>query len=740
LAKEYFATLPQDDLLGELEHRIEQWSRFVLKQGLSSKWRTAYDAYFGKHLHESGAVGNSQVTKTGVSGELTVYGTNHYRNLCKQILAIVTQQKPEYDPRALNADLESLQQASLAKNILDAYLIEKRMGRVLKVAAEKSLALSKGYIYMRWDPSLGEKFGAQPVSDESGQPVMDEHTGEQKMKVLYEGDATIDAISPWDVMYDFRVRNFKNHNWFIVRTYRNKFDLAARYTQVADKIKDISNRDPIANDSVMPYTPNDFDKDSDDGDIIPVYEFYHLRTDAVPNGRYMIFLNDGIVCYDGPFQYRDRLPIFRIAPGEIFDTSEAYTDGFDVLVLQQVYNTLASTIFTNQQAFGVQTIWMPEGIDISSTQLGKGLAVLKGGQPDIKPEVLQLCATPPEVFKNLDIIQKNMQMLMGTNSVIAGDPDHQLKSGAALGRMQAMAIQYSSNFQESWAELLEDCGTFLLNLLQDFAKTDRMVALAGKSNKGAMASFNSEKINKIQRVVVDLGNPVASTVAGKLDFAETLLQHGLIKDPQTYLTVAKTGQIDEATEGIEAREMQIRAENENLRDGKSAIAMVGDQHILHMQEHSAVLSDPMIRAAQANGDPLAIQIVKNTTLHIMWHNYLYHTQDPIWSQIAQEPPPPVPMQPPPGTPPVSDQTQPPPPLQPVPPPPGPPPGPGGPPHQGPPNGPPPPPGPQGPGPQGPPMKPGPQGPPGAPQQPPSAPPIPPLNNKGPAAPMGMPRP
>jgi hypothetical protein len=647
---EYFATLDQDSLVQELCERINNWNRYIQRQGLANKWRKSYDMYFGKHLGEDGATGTSNVELAGDDGELTAIGVNHFRNLIKHVLAITTDQKPAYDPRATNTDLESMQQAELAKNILDFYLVEKRMFRDMKLAAERAIALSKGYVYMRWDPALGKQFGVQPVSGPDGQPVMDSD-GQPQMKVLYEGDAAVDAASPWDVMYDYRVRQYKNHKWNVIRTYRNKFDLAARYPALADKIVQLDGNDMLMSTAVMPFTPLDTEEDAA-CDIIPVYEFYHLRTDAVPNGRYTLFLTPEIIPYDGPYQYRDRLPIFRITPGEIFETGEGYTDAFDILVLQQVYDVLVSTAFTNQQAFGTQAIWFPDGVNVSAEQLGKGLAVLKGGQPNMKPEVLQLCATPKEIFENQALIESMMEKLMGVNSVVRGDPGHGLKSGVALGRLQALAIQYSSNFQQSWGELQEDCGTFLLNILQDFAKTDRMVAIAGKTNKGAMAAFNGDKINQIQRVVIDLGNPLSRTVAGRMDMADTLLGKGLIKDGRAYINLIETGQFDQALEGEEAREMLVRKENEDLRDGKPVMAMVGDPHLFHIQEHLAVLADPMIRGAQAQGDPLAMKITQATTNHMQEHYDIYHKQDPVWSTVVGEPPaPPPPMMMGPGGPP-----------------------------------------------------------------------------------------
>src|SRR5207302_15028 len=98
-----------------------------------------------------------------------------------------------------------------------------------------------------------------------------------------------------------------------------------------------------------------------------------------PNGRLLIYCESDVVLYDGPMRYR-RLPVFRIVPGEIYGTTEGYTDAFDLIGIQEALNALVSIAFTNQQANGVQKIWVPEGGNFSATMLAKGLAILRGPQ------------------------------------------------------------------------------------------------------------------------------------------------------------------------------------------------------------------------------------------------------------------------------------------------------------------------------------------------------------------------
>jgi hypothetical protein len=683
--KQYWASLPTAEFLPEIAKRIKKYNRYIEKKGLRRRWERKYDLYYGRHLGED-SLSSGSVELVGDDGELTAFGVNHFRNLVQHVLALTTAQKPDFEPRAENTDLEVIQRTKVGAIVLDSYLDEKRMNRYFVEAAERALVLDRGHVIETWDPSLGRPYTTTPVLDNEGAPVADEN-GMPREKVVYEGDINCRAKGPMDVGYDTSLKDYSKRNWIWWREWENKWDLAARHPDKADQILSLSSEDELAGTGIKDITGMEEDNDCED-DLVPVYYFVHKTTDALKNGRFTKFLNGEIELYDGATPYEDRIPEFRITPGVMFDSGEGYTPANDLMALQEVYNVLISIPFSNQQAFAAQAIWLPEGCEVAGEQLGRGATILKGGLPGTKPEALQLTATPAEVFKNLEVVEGAMEKLSGVNSVVRGDPQENLKSGAALGRMQAMAIQFSSNFQRSWAELLEDGGSFMFFLLQRFAKTERIAGRVGKMNRSAMAAFNGDSLSGISGVAVDLGNPLTRTAAGRQDLADKLLDKGMLKNPQQYFTVAKTGNLDPATEAPETENDLIRKENEDLMDGKPAKALVGDKHILHAQEHRSILNDPLIRAKQAEGDPFALRIVQNTLAHIAEHKQLHETQDPFFAVISGEPPPPPPM-PPPGM---------------MPPP----------------------------GPGGPPLPPPPAGP---PQQPPDAPPIPDMPDLPQASPM-----
>lgn len=631
---DYFAARPAKQLVSDLSDHLGEWRKYADRSGLHRKWRRSYRLYYGKHFFKDTSSQDSEIIRGGDRGEYAMFAVNHYRNLIKHTLVLTTNQKPAFNTKAVNTDFDSIQQTRIGKSVVDYYYEQKKVGRYLKKAAEQSQVFSKSFIFVHWEPSLGRPHTTQDVTDDDGQPVLDEG-GKSRQKIVYEGDIRVEVRSPWDVYVDSTAEEWDQIQWCNIRCYRNKFDLVEQYPKFADKIAKLPTRTEQDAYSFMSL------KDGRHTADIPVYYFFHKRTRAMPNGRLVIYCDQDVVLYDGPTPYEDKLPIFRIVPGEIFGTTEGYSDFFDLMGIQEALDVLVSIMFTNQQANGIQKMWAPSNCNLTVGQISKGLALLKS-EPGTKPEPLQLLANAKEIFESIPMLSKTMETLSGINSVARGDPEHSLKSGVAVAYVSAMAAQYASAFQQSWVELLEDTTSFIIWLLKRFANTERMISIAGKRNRNAMTSFSRKDLSNVERVSVELGNPITGTVAGRLEIAKDLLDAGKIDTPQQYLEVIESGNLETMLEGAEAQLALIRKENEMLQEGKRAFAFPGDKHLLHMQEHLTLASDPEIRERAASGDQKAAQILNNIADHIQDHINKRDQAAPIWAQISGEPPPPPP--------------------------------------------------------------------------------------------------
>lgn len=604
----YWASKEPNSVVETAMHKADVWYNQLHYNGYLYKLRDMWMAYYGANYATLSST--HKITFGGEQGELAQMSVNHLHNIANHVLTMVTSNRPVLQARASNKDYKSLVQTRLANQLLDYYMREKRLETYLRRATEMGIVLAAGYIKMAWNATSGEIYDYT----ETGAPI-------------YEGDVEFTNLSPFDVVFDSSKESENDNDWIIVRSFKNRFDLTAKYPELADKIKGIPSKSELYN---FKFEANL----SDETDDIAVYELYHRKSEAMPDGRYMFFCDKDIVFEDTAMPYR-AIPVYRISPATIMGTPYGYTSMFDLLPLQDAIDSLYSTILTNQYAFGVQNIYIPRGADISMKSLEGGLNILEGNANAGRPEALNLTQTPREIFDFLKILEQAQETISGVNSVARGNPEASLKSGTALALVQSMALQYISGLQQQYVRLIEDVGTGLIMMLRDFASVPRVAMIAGKDNKYYVAEeFKGDDLAQVNRVTVDVGNPLAQTTAGRVQMADNLLQYQLLTSPEQYISVMTTGRLDVATDDKEKETLLVNAENEAMSEGKQVLALDIDQHTLHIKSHRSVLSDPSLRE-----DPKFRQVVLE---HINEHIQLLRTTDPsLLTLIGEHPLPPL---------------------------------------------------------------------------------------------------
>jgi hypothetical protein len=605
--EQYFASKKAEDCASILLAKGDSFFNVLRANAYLDKMMRMWRAYHGAWSNDLG-YGHS-IQFTGEQGELVQLNVNHFRNIAQHMYTMITANRPIMEARAVNTDYKSLAQTYVANGVLDYYMREKHLEDALKKAAEIAIVLGAGFVKLEWNATAGEAYDVDP------------ETGE----FAYEGELEFSNLSPFDIVVDGTKETW-NNEWILVRSFQNRFNLMAKYPELAYKLQGVKSKNSSNNYRLAVFS-------NDDTDDIPVYEFYHKRTEAMPDGRYMLFVDSDIVLLDTKMPYRI-LPVFRIVPGEILGTPYGYTSMFDVFPIQEGINSLYSTILTNQNAFGVQNLWVPRGADVSINSLAGGMNIIEG---NAKPEPLQLTQTPAEIFNFLQILVQSAETISGVNSVTRGNPEASLKSGTALALVQSMSLQYISGLQQSYIKMIEDVGTAIIQILKDFSVTPKVIALVGKNNRPLLKEFTGEQISAINRVVVDVGNPLSRTIAGRVQMAEQMLQMNLIKSPEQYFQVINTGKIETMFEGEMNEMLLIKSENEQMLEGKEVIVSPLDKHRLHINEHKAVLSDPDLRR-----DP---ELVRTVLDHIEKHlNSLRETDPALLQLVGEQPLPPLGMQ------------------------------------------------------------------------------------------------
>lgn len=593
----YWASLKENEEIGRvLINKMEDYYNRLQSIGFMDRQRQVYAAYYGLETKQYGnsiVISNVRQQHVGNKRQLRKMKVNDIRNLVQHLCGLTTANRPAFECRAVNSDSESQAQATLGNQVLEYYARENNMEKYAIEAVEISLLLGGAFVSGEWDETEGDVF----VPDEEGMRTT--------------GDIKYSVHRPDEVVRDLRVNDDDKHNWYIRTTYVNKYDLAAKFPDNKDEILCI-NKDKFRQYKIVDPVLLDFN----DSDVIPLYEFRHKRTPALPEGRLIQFVSDDGILIDTGLPYND-LFIYPIRPSKQICTNFGYTMTYDVFNLQQALESLYSTILTNQRAFGVQSIITDSAGGLSMSKISEGLNVLlKDRGSEVSP--LQFTASPPEIFNFIPMLEQKMETLSGINSVTRGTPEASLKSGAALALVASQAIQYNMPLQRSYARLLELLGTGTINTLKLYADAERLASINGISGGYQVKSFKKDNLASINKVVVDVANPITKTIAGKTQLADTLLQRGLIKNPQQYMQIITTGQIQSSIEGTETENILIKKENEKLRQNQEVPILRTDNHQLHIQEHLSVLHDPDIRQ-----DPNIVQPILN---HIQQHEQFLQPQ------------------------------------------------------------------------------------------------------------------
>lgn len=586
---EYYWCKSTTECIQSLVRKASEYYEYCNATGKMALWRMVFEQY------NRGYITLGSVSRGGVEGELLNLPVNEFRNILDHIIGITTNDKLSFEPQPVNNDYSTAAQVTLAKGILNDYVSNRGMGQVCDNGAQNGCLFGEGTTVKLFNENLGDlKF-----VDTAAQ------------KIYRKGDVQFLDVNPTNLIRDIHIQQFKDNQWFIVRLFVNKYDLAAQYP---DKAKEICEKSIATDWDNTRITATRGEK----SDLIPLFLAFHKKTSALPFGRQIFYLDSDTWLEDQHLEYRE-FPVYTNMPAPVDSINFGYTVAFDLLPLQQVLDIIDGGCATNLTNFLVSNILVPDGCNLGVADLIGAMNLLKYNAQAGKPEALNLVEFPQEAQPFRAFIVQRMETLAGINAQLRGMTDENITSGSQSALQDARAIRFNSRFAKAWAQYCADLATGVLHDLQDHPEDERTGLVAGKGNKAYLKEFYGSDVNMIDRVVMNLGSAYANTEAGKIEIAKDLLNGPNGIDNRQYLEVVETGSLDAITSGPHDEMMEIHSENEMLSDGKPVKAIITDDHPLHISEHRRVVSSPDMRTSN---DPQAVQIIQNTLTHIAEHEQL----------------------------------------------------------------------------------------------------------------------
>ena len=557
-----------EELVRELNHRWDKFANHNMSTGMMDIWTRAYQCYYGQMAAPS--------YSTGVAGEQDEYSTmqiNHARNVIKHVIAMVTQNRINFDVTCTNTDLSARNTTIVARAVLDQLFYEKQFEREYHSMLEMGLIFGMSFIVARWKP-MKRLVGV----DGEGQAV-------------YAGEPDLKVISPLDVMLDPLKPYFQDQQYVVIREMVNRNDLAAEYPELAEEIMAVEKINNFQHFTQF-YEYNE--------ETIWQYTAFHQPTPALPQGRIVTFLEDDIVLNDGPNIYEQN-PVFCYRPDTRHGTAYGHTPLFDLMPVQESLNQLDSSFLTIIENFSVPNFIASKRSGIDETEISGGLRmILADPDPDAPnagfPTAMNMPSIPPDMVRQREAYIRDIEALSGVNSIVRGSPSQFVPSGTAIALLSSSAQTYNSAVERGYIQIIEQSALTLLSIIKKFQAYSDVVTITGKANAYNVASFKGESLEGVRQVKVHLGNPVSKTFAGKMAVADQLLQNQMLASPAEYLDILKTGNLDSVTDPKTAQKAYIQLENEQLAQGQKPIISYLDNPIEHIKEHMVLTFRPEVRS------------------------------------------------------------------------------------------------------------------------------------------------
>jgi hypothetical protein len=605
-ADKYFACMSAEECINALADKTDEFVKYITSTGRLYFWRNSFQQL------NNGLFIMGGISRYGVEGELLNVPVNIFRNDLDYVVSMTTQERLDWEPAAVNTDFESQAQCTFSKGLLEFYQKHKHVDSVNTQSVRDCLAFGEAHVLALWDDMAGDNVTADAETKE----------------LIKSGDIEYIQVLPNCVVRDCFVTEFDKNQWFLCKVNRNKYDLCKKYPSYAPMISneslEISNRQ----ESGITYAS------TEKSDYITVNYFMHKPTASLPFGRWMIYIQSDIVLEDTNLESKKgRIPLNSMIVSDTRSTNFGYTTFADCLSIQRMIDVVVNAICTNISTFATINVLMPEGCDLSASDVAGGLNFLKykplpGGAGE--PKALVLLATPKEAYSFLDWLINMHHQLAGLNNTVKGINDETVQSGSALALRATQAILFNALLKKSYIMFAEQLGSLTIELLQDNASIPRLGLIAGNMEKAYLKSFKGDDLNRIDRVTINIGNPLLQTPEGKMEMIEIYKGLNFITAPQDVAEVLQTGNLKTLTQGPHAEMMRIYKENEILSQGGTVKSLLTDNHPLFIKERMALFADAQLLNSNEPGSKTD-QIVANVLANIQQHIDL-------WKKLSAEQP------------------------------------------------------------------------------------------------------
>lgn len=627
----YWADLPPDQIAAALTEQTDKYFEALDAIRMRSIWGITYSQLFGMDPRHPGEMVSHRINFDGEEEENIIFRVNDTRSLLKQSVTLAIGQRPAYQCLAINDDFDSMAQVATCDSAF-TYVMNRAYGEDLeRYKVELAKMCGWSWDWHRWDHEGGDDVEVAPNDPQAA-----------VMQKVRSGAPTVTPVPAWRAAHDTGCKDGR-HAWVIIAEDRSKWELAASHTFNAFTGED-QTADILAIDCSEKHGFSMLSSGSDDwmqakdSDAVTVRHFYHARTAALPDGRY-VGVAGNIVLWDWPLPSAE-LPATCFMPTKLADTAFGYSDVWDMLPMQQMADQLISDQATNATLFGRPNAYMDEGTTMTASDIGRGGSLFTKKPGTEPPGIVQYPAMNEQPMNLMEHILSRQAKNFGLNESVRGAPGSETSSGTSQALMHSQALEFASADTQALDASRIANGNLTLNSIKQNALYPFVIEVAGESEKPYASSFDVDKFKAVKRVHVTTISPMLKTQAGRTDvYDKTKDIPNAWSNPQQVVQFLSTGQWKPTHASASARSMRIKWENEQLAKGIMVPVAAGQNPFStpgtqdgEVQAHL----DEMFNALRMN-DQNAVRVFGE---HIAQHEQVWLQTSPFMCAFLGIPPPP----------------------------------------------------------------------------------------------------
>jgi hypothetical protein len=579
----YFAKDDVEKLIDKCQEKLNSWGASAGSYGFFSStvksiWRN--NAMYYSSMLEPQAWDTSMMFE-GDKGEFVKALVPKARTLIRQYVSLATKQRYSFDCVTDVADSNPMNTARLGAAIVKSESEKHKVDILSERIVETCSIEGWCFVTNTWNTGKGKIWGR---ADDQG-------------NMLYSGGTDLELFTLQDVAFDWTAKSPEDLDWMIFRRKMNRWNLIAQFPEIEEQIKSL----PAAFDERLSMPTLAMETGERNDDLVFVKEFYHKPTPALPFGRMVVYCNQDVVLFDGENPY-ECIPGVMFLFQPIKNTLLGYPMMSSLVAAQELMTSEISTVASNHSAFGVQSVLVPKGSNISVNQIAKGMTFIdytpQNADGGGKPEPLQLTATPPEIFNFLDRMSSTLEEMSMINSTLRGQPPANVTSGAMAATLSANALEFIYSDTKGLTIGLEQLMGLSIKNYQKFATVEQVIDVVGEGNTSSAQQFQADQLKGIKQIKIRQGNPLLNTIAGRLQLGESilpLLQAGKTDAVSRYLGLLEGAPIETLFDSELSENAAVTMEIEALQRGENVAPLITDNHPMFIRAYQRLLYNPAVR-------------------------------------------------------------------------------------------------------------------------------------------------